>query len=79
VATYYTRTGHLDIEPVTEQTLDDAADRTILGARRLRDEQAGRAAVRARSGMCSECRWRSALPTVRPPAGGVETLEAVHP
>ena len=60
VATYYTRTGHLDVEPVTEETLCDAVDRTIVGARRLRDEQAGRALVDSPKGMCAICRCRSA-------------------
>jgi hypothetical protein len=37
VATYYTRTGELDVDPVTDELLMGAARRTLTGARRLAD------------------------------------------
>ena len=37
VATYYTRTGELDVDPVTEELLVDAARRTAVGTRLLWD------------------------------------------
>jgi hypothetical protein len=40
VATYYTRTGELDVDPVTEEHLTAAACRTGAGVRRLGDELA---------------------------------------
>jgi hypothetical protein len=37
VATYYTRTGELDVDPVTDELLIGAARRTLMGVRRLAD------------------------------------------
>lgn len=57
VATYYTRTGELDIDPVSDELLAAAARRTVAGARalgqvaegatpsRLPDQQCGKSAV----------------------------------
>jgi hypothetical protein len=41
VATYYTRTGELDVEPVTNEMLVDAVRRTVAGARGMVDGDAG--------------------------------------
>jgi hypothetical protein len=55
VATYYTTTGELDVDPVTTATLDKALERTMAGARRLRDELSGRAPGAVSTGMCATC------------------------
>ncbi len=41
VATYYTRTGELDVDPVTEELLVAAGRRTLAGIRALRRQAAG--------------------------------------
>jgi hypothetical protein len=56
VATYYTTTGELDVDPVTAGTLIEAVDRTIAGSRLLRDEQAGRRRGGVARDMCTACR-----------------------
>jgi hypothetical protein len=41
VATYYTKTGELDVDPVTDELLMGAARRTLAGARRLAELTGG--------------------------------------
>jgi hypothetical protein len=60
VATYYTTTGELDVDAVTTATLDEAVERTMAGARRLRDELAGRAPGSVPAGMCATCHQMAA-------------------
>jgi hypothetical protein len=55
VATYYTRTGELDVEPVTEELLVDAARRTATGTRLLWDLAQGSPARRSPSHLCRTC------------------------
>ena len=59
VATYYTRTGELDVDPVSEDLLVAAARRTLTGIRLLRDLAAGADPSRTANGMCGLC---AALP-----------------
>ncbi len=60
VATYYTRTGELDVDPVTKELLSAAARRTLVGTRMLID-QAGGVDRPAPTGFCLSC---AALPDV---------------
>ncbi len=71
VATYYTTTGELEVEPVTMATLDGAVERTMLGARRIGDELAGRTPGAVATGMCATCRQQAVhrLPAPAEPAG----------
>ncbi len=55
VATYYTRTGELDVDPVTEELLVGAASRTLIGARVLRDLADGADPRRVPDGLCGLC------------------------
>ncbi len=59
VATYYTRTGELDVDPVTDELLVVAARRTLAGARRLRHLAEGSAEGTelspASSLLCARC------------------------
>jgi hypothetical protein len=55
VATYYTRTGELDVDPVTDELLVDAARRTAIGSRRLWDLARGSAAGRTPNHLCRTC------------------------
>ena len=41
VATYYTRTGELDVDPVTEELLATASRRALAGTRLLRQRANG--------------------------------------
>jgi hypothetical protein len=59
VATYYTRTGELDVDPVSEDLLVGAARRTLAGIRLLRELAAGADPHRTANGMCGLC---AALP-----------------
>jgi hypothetical protein len=59
VATYYTRTGELDVEPVSTDLLVAAGRRTLAGIRLLRDLAAGAEPRRTPSGLCG---WCAALP-----------------
>ncbi len=77
VATYYSRTGELDVDPVTDELLVGAARRTLVGARRLRHPDGGTEAGRAPSPWCSRCSillegdlgpWPAAAPPLVPPA-----------
>jgi hypothetical protein len=55
VATYYTRTGELDVDPVTDELLVDAARRTAVGTRRLWDLARGSTAGRTPNHLCRTC------------------------
>jgi hypothetical protein len=55
VATYYTRTGELDVDPVTDELLAASARRTLAGIRRLRYLAAGAAAGRSPGAPCGPC------------------------
>jgi hypothetical protein len=55
VATYYTRTGELDVEPVTEELLEGAVRRTIAGARALRSGAEGADPPRHPNAQCALC------------------------
>ncbi len=55
VATYYTRTGELDVDPVTEELLVAAARRTAAGARALWNLARGAEPRRSPSYLCGRC------------------------
>ncbi len=63
VATYYSRTGELDVEPVSEDLLVAAARRTIAGAEALHRLATGAEAQRTPNPLCG---WCDALPTCEP-------------
>jgi hypothetical protein len=54
VATYYTRTGELDVEPVTEDLLAAAARRTVLGTRAIKAVERG-VDTPPPGGLCGRC------------------------
>ncbi len=55
VATYYTRTGELDVDPVTDELLVAAARRTLVGARRIRQLAEGTELGPASRLLCARC------------------------
>jgi hypothetical protein len=55
VATYYTRTGELDVEPITEELLSASARRTLAGTRALMEPSPGAGPRRTPNGLCSRC------------------------
>jgi len=55
VATYYTRTGELDVDPVTDELLMASARRTLTGARRLADLAGGAEPGRTAHPLCGRC------------------------
>ena len=55
VATYYARTGELDVDPVTDELLVAAARRTGVGARRLVDLAGGIEPDRRPGPLCGRC------------------------
>ena len=55
VATYYSRTGELDVDPVTDELLVAAARRTAAGARRLVDLARGVEPDRRPGPLCGRC------------------------
>jgi hypothetical protein len=63
VATYYSRTGELDVEPVSEDLLVAAARRTIAGGEALLRLASGAEAERTPNPLCG---WCDALPTCGP-------------
>ena len=63
VATYYSRTGELDVEPVSEDLLAAAARRTIAAAEALYRLAAGAEPNRTPNPLCG---WCDALPTCEP-------------
>jgi hypothetical protein len=63
VATYYSRTGELDVEPVSADLLVAAARRTIAGAEALYRLASGAEPMRTPNPLCG---WCDALPTCGP-------------
>jgi PD-(D/E)XK nuclease superfamily len=63
VATYYTRTGELDVDPVSGELLVAAARRTLAGIRSLGQLAAGAEPRRTPNGLCGSC---AALPECDP-------------
>jgi PD-(D/E)XK nuclease superfamily protein len=63
VATYYSRTGELDVEPVSADLLVAAARRTIAGAQALYRLATGAEPIRTPNPLCG---WCDALPTCEP-------------
>ncbi len=59
IATYYTRTGELDTDPVTPELLTAAARRALTGARSLFRLAQGHDPQRTPNGLCGRC---AALP-----------------
>lgn len=55
VATYYSRTGELDVDPVTDELLVAAARRTAVGARQLVDLARGMEPDRRPGPLCGRC------------------------
>ncbi len=55
VATYYSRTGELDVDPVTDELLVAAARRAAVGARRLVDLAHGVEPDRSAAPLCGRC------------------------
>jgi len=55
VATYYTRTGEVDVDPVTDELLVHAARRTLAGARLLADLAGGDEPGCPTGPRCSRC------------------------
>jgi hypothetical protein len=63
IATYYTRTGELDVEAVTDDVLVGALERVLAGAVRLCRLAAGSEPARTPNGLCA---WCSDLPQCAP-------------
>jgi hypothetical protein len=63
IATYYTRTGELDVEAVGEDVLVGAVERVLAGAVRLCRLAGGTEPVRSPNGLCA---WCSDLPRCDP-------------
>ncbi len=63
IATYYTRTGELDVEAVTDDVLVGALQRVLAGTVRLCRLAAGTEPSRTPNGLCA---WCSALPECEP-------------
>jgi hypothetical protein len=55
VATYYTRTGELDVDPVTEELLVGAVRRTVAGTRSLWNLARGAEPRRTPNSLCGRC------------------------
>jgi hypothetical protein len=55
IATYYTRTGELDVEPVTDDILVGALERVLAGAVRLCRLAAGTEPARSPNALCAWC------------------------
>ncbi len=55
VATYYSRTGELDVDPVTDELLLGAARRTAVGSRLLVDQAHGLEPDRQPGPLCGRC------------------------
>jgi hypothetical protein len=72
VATYYTRTGELDTDPVTEELLAVAAARTAVGVRSLWQLAHGATPERSSGDQCGRC---DALATCAPDLGFFAELE----
>jgi hypothetical protein len=63
IATYYTRTGELDVEPVTDDVLVSALQRVLAGTVRLCRMAAGTEPARTPNPLCA---WCSDLPGCQP-------------
>jgi hypothetical protein len=63
IATYYTRTGELDVEPVTDDVLVGALQRVLAGAVCLCRLAEGTEPVRSPNALCA---WCTDLPRCRP-------------
>jgi len=63
IATYYTRTGELDVEPVTDDVLVTAVERVLAGTVRLCRLAGGAEPARTPNGLCA---WCSDLPQCAP-------------
>ena len=63
IATYYTRTGELDVEPVTDDVLVGALQRVLAGTVRLCRLAAGAEPARSPNALCA---WCSDLPVCEP-------------
>jgi len=66
VATYYTRTGELDVDPVTPELLVDATRRCRAGVRALTGPAAGNVPVADHRPWCAGCA-EALLPVVGSP------------
>jgi len=75
VATYYTQTGELDVESVTEELLIGALQRVLAAARRLCRLAAGDAPSRTPNPLC---RWCPALSGCLPGRRHVREQRAAH-
>jgi hypothetical protein len=73
VATYYTRTGELDVEPVTGSLLFSAAHRTMAGIRVLLRRSRDAEPTRRKSSMCA---WCQATPGEADLSGGGDDADA---
>ena len=73
VATYYTRTGELDVDPVTEELLVGAVRRTIVGTRSLWNLAHGAVPRRTPNSLCGRC---TLLSECEPGQARVERSEA---
>jgi hypothetical protein len=73
VATYYTRTGELDTDPVTAELLAAAARRTLTGTRSLLGLADGHEPRPTPNGLCGVC---AALPDCDVGRARVERIEA---
>lgn len=54
-ATYYTRTGELDVDPVTDELLTGAAHRTLVGTKALWSLAVGSESRRSPCTLCGRC------------------------
>ena len=75
VATYYTRTGEIDVEPVTRELLVDAARRCLVGSRVL----AGSAGAPDDASWCTACSTLLPRAASSPTAGMVDPGGSVDP
>jgi hypothetical protein len=75
VATYYTRTGELDVDPVTVELLVGAVRRTIVGTRSLWNLAHGAVPRRTPNSLCGRC---TLLPECEPGQTRVERSEAAE-
>lgn len=75
VAVYYSRTGELDVEPVTPELLADAARRCLSGIRAIAAADGGRGSVTS-DAYCATC-LEHPLRTLAPAGGPDAPVEAV--
>jgi hypothetical protein len=70
VATYYTRTGEFDVDPVSEELLVGAARRTLAGTGRLWRLSQGSDRLRSATSLCGACAARPEYSVGRWPGHG---------